>query len=142
MNSEQVRANVARYDQRHHEAVRDPTRDERAILDLVDASAVSCLYAPRRRRVLESVKTALPYWIERGDSCYVCQDIVSLMLDALAEAHRIAEPTLLRDHHEVTSRALFVAANMALDLDLGRLDGRSLSKRLNNAAEVAGIDAN
>jgi hypothetical protein len=132
MNSEQVRVNVVRYDQRHHEAMRNPTRDERAILDLVDASAVSCLYAPRRRRVLESVRASMPYWLDRSDSCYVCHKIVSLMLGALA-------PTLLRDHHEVTSRALFSAANMALDLDLGRLDGATLSRRLNDAVEVAGI---
>ena len=132
MNTEQVRANVARYDQRHNEAMRNPTRDERAILDLVDASAVSCLYAPRRRRVLESVRAALPYWLDRSDSCYVCHNIVSLMLDAL-------EPTLLRDHHEVTSRALSSAAGMALDLDLGRLDGATLSRRLNDAVEVAGM---
>jgi hypothetical protein len=132
MNTEQVRANVARYDQRHNEAMRNPTPDERAILDLVDACAVSCLSAPRRRKVLDSVKASMPYWLGRSDSCYVCQNIVSLMLDAL-------EPILLRDHHAVTSRALFSAANMALDLDLGRLDGATLSKRLNNAVDVAGM---
>jgi hypothetical protein len=132
MNSEQVRANVARYDQRHTEAMRNPTRDERAILDLVDASVVSCLYAPRRRRVLDSVRASMPYWLDRSDSCCICQNIVSLMLDAL-------EPTLLRDHHEVTSRALFAAADMARDLDIGRLDGATLSKRLNNAVAVASM---
>jgi hypothetical protein len=133
MKTEQVRDNAVRYDHRHHEAVRNPTRDERVILDLVDASAVSCLYAPRRRRVLDSVRAAMPYWIERSDGCGICHNIVLLMRSAL-------EPTLLRDHHEITSRALFVAASMALDLDLGRLDGRSLSKQLNDAVGVAGID--
>ena len=131
--------------QRHNLAVRYPSPDEAVILDLVEVCEEVCLYEKpgHIRKVLDNISRQADYWTRRGDGCYVAHGIALLLRGAVEPCLFETSPHKIRQMEDIrvdVAWNLYLAATDALNMELGRLDGATLSTRLNDAAAVVSPD--